>query len=1034
MRGFYQRHVQHLRISPPLLPEALITVIKEISDYGLQVQSASNQIRVQVLHVLALAWAAVKNISLQQRKELLDRELHTISSKVRLLQMPVTSVPKVQLLLQQIYFVQLSSVDSAVTDYHREFLQLLPADAHSRASSVVTITGDDAAQYVPRFLTDQLGMVKRNLDAGMLIPPNDSGNPWSTPHGRLQDFPPLPTPSQPGDIWQLETKPASRPPPVTRSMTVTLPRPIVADSPSSGRMSNVASLAYSSRSTRISSQSDIPETMSHVSQSIVFDEHVFITHYLWVVGLVPCTNLTSESLNRDYFIAEQKHIVRMLGTLSEYYLQPPSYDNGLFLDQLFSESNYAYTHDGRRGATLIKLATPATFGSVQTPSSEEFAGVLPMVQRILSAVPLQDGHRKLYMVQAISEEGAEAFFRSNTTLVGVRGLPFGLQCHSITAACILGTAHAVRTSILKSGHIDPSKFNENCFVPLLCYNRHYVKLRDPSSEYPQYVFWRDDKGTLKIPFSREEIPLDVREVDELCLDIVWLEETVGTYGVMFKQLRDSFSKEPVKPFMVCGIPLEMSLSPQTFRRYLSHSDNSTGETHATIITNVRSCITVRDIIHELATSHGNSGDIDHYLIGVFVLHRTQDSTSTILPWSAALIWNGYTPVVDLSSLDNLREDRAVASLGTYKLKIMAALGILQFSRLDNAAKFKYRTSGPKDTTIGSKNIQALKTPPKGPRSTKGNTTSPPTILVTTTPAATYTPPSRISSSTYRFEDWRDDSDEATGHAGCHSGYSASDATTLGQGSSQPQMDIGHSHSTSSASATSDRMDEEAEYQECDDDVENEDEEEEQDDDYSTSTEVAITAAKSSPLLSLSSAAVGAMTDTEVTYLTHQHAGMQLIQRIILSSVQPAIAGLQSQLNEAHEIITKQAQAHDDIVSQFQQMQMSAQQTSAQILDLHTKSSAAEMRQLAKEFRDNRRAYETARGDLEDLRDQLNEEPTNLTLKKRVQRNGEAVNKLYTDMRNVLHTLQEQCTSCGLQISNFVSTEDANLLTQVSHDG
>jgi hypothetical protein len=98
------------------------------------------------------------------------------------------------------------------------------------------------------------------------------------------------------------------------------------------------------------------------------------------------------------------------------------------------------------------------------------------------------------------------------------------------------------------------------------------------------------------------------------------------------------------------------------------------------------------------------------------------------------------------------------------------------------------------------------------------------------------------------------------------------------------------------------------------------------DDYSSSAEVALTVAKSSPLLTISSEAVGAMTATDVTELTRQHAGMQLIQKIILSSVQLALADLQSQSTGAHQIINEQALAHESIVAQFQQMQVPAQQT------------------------------------------------------------------------------------------------------------
>jgi hypothetical protein len=129
-----------------------------------------------------------------------------------------------------------------MTDHHLEFLQLLPDDAHARASSVVIITGDDASQYIPRVLREQLNQVKSLQDVALLIPPNSSGHAWSTSHTRLKDFPPLPSATTSGDVWQLVTKPAARPP-ADRSVTITLPRPIRADSVTVDRLSEIADLA-----------------------------------------------------------------------------------------------------------------------------------------------------------------------------------------------------------------------------------------------------------------------------------------------------------------------------------------------------------------------------------------------------------------------------------------------------------------------------------------------------------------------------------------------------------------------------------------------------------------------------------------------------------------------------------------------------------------------------------------------------------------------------------------------------------------------
>ena len=309
IQSFSQRHLQHLRIYKPLLPQALNAQITDIYDHGVLHSSTTRRIQVQLLQVLALAWAAVKAISLQQRKELLDNDLSKISSKVHLLNLPVSVVPKVKNSLQQIYFVHFSATDSAITAIHQEVLQLLPAEVHSRASHSVIVTGDDAAQFIPTFLAEQLQAITLQQDAALIVPSNDSNSPWSTPQSRLQDFPKLPSASQSGDIWKLATIPTPRPPPANRSMSINLPSPIIATPITDERIAAITETAFSCRSDLIFSRDTIPEEFSQVQQSVDFDEHIMLTRYLWVVGLAPCHTLATEHLNREYTIAEQKHVV-----------------------------------------------------------------------------------------------------------------------------------------------------------------------------------------------------------------------------------------------------------------------------------------------------------------------------------------------------------------------------------------------------------------------------------------------------------------------------------------------------------------------------------------------------------------------------------------------------------------------------------------------------------------------------------------------------------------------------------------------------
>jgi hypothetical protein len=296
--------------------------------------------------------------------------------------------------------------------------------------------------------------------------------------------------------------------------------------------------------------------------------------------------------------------------------------------------------------------------------------------------------------------------------------------------------------------------------------------------------------------------------------------------------------------------------------------------------------------------------------------------------------------------------------------------------------------------------------------------------VTASPTAFYTPPTP-SNFTDQHQDWR----EATGFQESFVGVQSSVTRTAGTSTGHTANVASYSMNSSAEQQSSNDIfssmavgDEEADEDDDDDDL------------YSNSTELAISAAKGTPLLNLSSAEVGAMTESDVNELTLQHAGMQLIQKMIISSVQPAMQSLQTQLTEAHEIIARQAQAHEDIVNQFQQLQVSAQHTSTSITELHARSNAVELRELAKEFRELRRTFQSAQADHEDLEADLSKDPDNSNLQRRTKRAGVHAQKIYTDMQNVLITLNNQCNTYGQLINNFVQQEDIDLLTTSSHVG
>lgn len=180
---------------------------------------------------------------------------------------------------------------------------------------------------------------------------------------------------------------------------------------------------------------------------------------------------------------------------------------------------------------------------------------------------------------------------------------------------------------------------------------------------------------------------------------------------------------------------------------------------------------------------------------------------------------------------------------------------------------------------------------------------------------------------------------------------------------------------------------------------------EEDPSESPSTVAVISAAKSSPLLNLTSSAVNNLSPSELVQLGDSDPGVLLIQRMVqaslISSVQPSMAELQSKLEHAQ-----------------------------------TAAVRTEIQQLAQEFRNNRRAHHTAVGNVEDLASLLSDPSgsVNVGLTQRQHaRAQDALQTLEKDMLSVLKALHDKCMHYGLIIGDYISQEDTHLLDRINHE-
>jgi len=966
VRAFFQKHVNSIRIVSPVPPASLCRAVQTIINRCQVASASSTHLTVAAVHLLALVWSAYKAVNVQYRKELLDREFSTIVPKLNTFTMPHSSVGIVKQALQLIYFAQKSLLDTEVMTIHNSILGLLPQVSHSRAATMVIVVGDDASRHIPEMLMCCLDLFDKVQPIPDEIPANRSTSNWSSPVREVgAEFPELPTAPKSSDIWKLSTKTAPiTAPPTPHSIRLPYPIKVKSWSPSQEALARESSFQ---RRTSLSGEQHtiIPEDYSHMEDCIRYDEATIITRFIWVLGLHPGNRLADDNLNRCTTIGEHQHVVRMLGTLSEHPQgnSQLTYSNGLTLDLQFSTDNFTYIYDSKRGGTFLKLVEPATFGTSQAAAATVGTSTFPMIQRMASAMPVFGDIHQIYTTQAIPEPLAKAFFHSATTLAGVRGVPQGLQCHALTAACILGTNDSVRRSIVESGHVDPADYKDTTFMTLVTSTRHYVRPVTGNTAYPKFSKYTDKNGHPFVTLARRDLPKGVTEIEELGLEIIWLQETTGSYGVVFQLLRQAFKLEPIKSYFVGGIPLEMAISPADFRNHSQHLLATSKPLDITIVCNVRSCLPVRDVLFQLSLSPGNSNDPHKFLAGVFLLHAAQATDGTVRPWAVLFVWNTISPSLDLHALQSLAGPGAALKFhSTDRLASLATMGVLQFIRLGQAGKSSKSGKGP----VGKMVAKSQAGSPKGQKAYPPEKSIKKSESPTYIPRMLYAPPT-LSSSNFQG-----------GNFGARDRHS-------------DNKDVTNNYSGDNNSEDSmDEQDDNIDYSSVDTSS------------TTPSTVAVITAAKASPLLNLTSSDVHELSDEAVVHLGDSDAGMQLIERMIKTSfavsVQPTIQDLQAQIRSTQQL-----------------------------------AANADLRQLAQEFRSNRRAHQESSSTLEDLIADSQATDAPPSINRQITRAQFKTQKLRQDMMNVLNTLHDGCTRYGLDINDFVTREDSDLLTQLIHE-
>jgi hypothetical protein len=164
---------------------------------------------------------------------------------------------------------------------------------------------------------------------------------------------------------------------------------------------------------------------------------------------------------------------------------------------------------------------------------------------------------------------------------------------------------------------------------------HYHTLANNTSQRDQYTICsRNGHFVTSYP---EILPQEVRQIDELVVQVVWLAGTSGVYGSLAQQLTQQLASQKCVNFTVCGIPLEVLPSLDECRKKPLLSPKVLKRVPFSRTLSIRPHISVCEILYHLA--HGGNTDILYDITGMFIFpaaHRLKGDD----PWYLGCTWDG----------------------------------------------------------------------------------------------------------------------------------------------------------------------------------------------------------------------------------------------------------------------------------------------------------------------------------------------------------------------------------------------------------
>ena len=665
-----QTSVDRFRLYHPRLPAEILLVSQNIER-----EIGKQDVNIHAMHLLAILWSTIKNVCLNQRIELLQSDKTHVLSFVKFHSIPHAKVQQINVALDMVYMTQRALLEEKYETVQRNIEDTLFPESIPRAQLVPYISGDDATMGLPNFLRTQLLNFTQHRDIDSVFPSSSTATAWSTPQAgvnavkqsaKVQTSPTLQKSSW--DIFSSVNKAAT-----DDVKRVSIPRPPVpVDEVRPEQLQDIKLRALTQRTTLTAEQTRvIPEEFAHFRDLIQREEHILVTRSLWVHGLRPITGVGSALMDKEATIAEARRIVSMLGNITECVVTPDEnryYRNGLILDMNFMVKFYDSIWDSNRNAMLLQLQHQGIFGTSASMATSNSPTVFPMVQRIVSITPGPDKTYTIYTVQAITESIAEKVLHTSHTLACIRGIPTALQCHVVTASCILGAQEYIRKVLLSKGIVDSQGLHDTVFAIVVVSMSHFTQ------EFKRSSVTGKASRTFRIPTRPDgmpqdyrphvSLPKDIHRVEELMLEVVWLEEIDNIYGLLYNQLKKDFDISPLVHWNIGGIPLELRGNMKLCKMNRSLHPHTYCRLSISTIAVIRPFLALRDVIYALSRDPTYWRSLCPLLHGIYTLSAARNADSTPCSWLLLFIWNGPNKALQKSFLSQLAATSSTGDLLT----------------------------------------------------------------------------------------------------------------------------------------------------------------------------------------------------------------------------------------------------------------------------------------------------------------------------------------------------------------------------------